>query len=171
MKLIGLVRLGRDAEVRYTGEGTAVANLAGAYNYGMKDGEGKRPTQWVDLTLWGQRAESLGEWLVKGQQFFVDASDVHVETYDKNDGGVGVKLVGRIDSIEFAGPAPDRQQQGGGQSRGGGRHQGAQQQAGRGGGQQRTGMRQRSQQAAPQGRQQQRASTGFDDPYFDDIPS
>lgn len=103
MKLIGLIRLGRDAEIRYTGDGKPVASLAGAWNHGRKGDDGKRPTQWADLALWGDRAEKLQEYLTKGKQVFVVCSDVHVQTYQKNDGSTGVRLVGRVDDIEFAG--------------------------------------------------------------------
>ena len=40
MKLIGLVRLGRDAELRFTAGGEPVASVTGAYNYGRKGEEG-----------------------------------------------------------------------------------------------------------------------------------
>lgn len=101
MHLIGMARLGRDAEVRYLADGTAVAGLALAFNYGKKDGEGKRPTQWVDASLWGERAEKLVEYLVKGQQVCVVLSEPHVETYEKKDGTLGTSLRARVDSLEF----------------------------------------------------------------------
>lgn len=101
MKMIGMCRLGRDAEVRYSQDGTPVASLTGAWNYGRKDSEGKQATQWGEFALWGERAEKLSPYLLKGQQLFLVVSDAHVETYDKKDGGVGVKLVGRVDSVEF----------------------------------------------------------------------
>lgn len=102
MKLIGLIRLGRDAELRYTQDGTPVATLAGAWNYGRKDQDGKRPTQWANLSIWGERAEKLQPYLTKGAQLLVHADDVHVETYEGRN-GQGHKLVGRVDSVEFAG--------------------------------------------------------------------
>lgn len=108
MKLIGLIRLGRDAEIRYTGDGTPVATLAGAWNYGRKGDDGNRPTQWADLALWGERAEKLSEWLLKGQQLMIVADDVHIQTFERRDGGSGAKLVGRIESIEFAGSKSDQ---------------------------------------------------------------
>lgn len=101
MRLVGLVRLGRDAEIRFAANGDPVAGFSGAYNYGRKDQDGRRPSQWVELSLWGKRAESLAPYLVKGSQVEVFASDVHVETYDKRDGGQGVKLVGRVDDLEL----------------------------------------------------------------------
>ena len=60
MKLIGIARLGRDAEIRHTASGKQVASLALAYDYGMKDdGTGKKPTQWVSASLWGDQAGRL----------------------------------------------------------------------------------------------------------------
>jgi len=73
---------------------------------------GKTPSQWVDGALWGERATKLAEYLTKGTQFFMQLEDLHVETFDKRDGGQGVKLVGRVGAIEFtrgqraAAPAP-----------------------------------------------------------------
>ena len=105
MKLIGNVRLGRDAELRYTATGTPVATLFGAYKYGKKGESGKRLTQWVEATLWGQQAESLADYLKKGEQFLLTMNEVHVQTYDKLDGTPGVKLTGTVKDIDFvAGP-------------------------------------------------------------------
>lgn len=101
MRLIGLIRLGRDAELRYTQDGTPVANIAGAWNYGRKGQDGNRPTQWADFTLWGERAEKLVDYLLKGREFEVFATDVHVEEFQRRDGTNGAKLVGRIAEIEF----------------------------------------------------------------------
>ena len=59
MQMIGLARLGRDAELRTTQSGEKVASLSLAFNWGMKGQDGNRPTQWVDGSLWGKRAEVL----------------------------------------------------------------------------------------------------------------
>lgn len=110
--LIGLFTLGRDAELRATQNGDDVAGLALAYNYGRKE-NGKQPTQWIDAALWGERAVKLEQWLVKGAQFLMHVEDIHVETYDKRDGGQGVKLVGRVAHVEFTrGGIPDDSQRG-----------------------------------------------------------
>jgi single-strand DNA-binding protein len=89
-------------EVRVTQDGTPVGNLALAFNYGRKGQDGNRPTQWIDASLWGDRVEKLQSYLTKGTQISVMLSDPHVETYEKKDGGTGVKLVARVDSLEFA---------------------------------------------------------------------
>lgn len=107
MKLIGMVRLGRDAETRFTQTGDAVCSFSGAFNYGRKGDDGRQPSQWVEFSLWGSRAEKLAEYLLKGTQLFVVASEAHVETYEKRDGGSGVKLVARVDDLQFAGSKAD----------------------------------------------------------------
>lgn len=112
-QLIGLARIGRDAEVRYTTDGTQVASLSLAFSYGRKDQNGNKPTQWVEASLWGQRAESLAPYLLKGAQIVVTLDDPHIETFQRQDGTQGHKLVARVSSLEFAGsPA------GGGQNTG-----------------------------------------------------
>lgn len=111
MILTGLCRLGRDAELRFTGDGTPVANFAAAFNYGRKGDDGQRPTQWVELSLWGDRAEKLEQYLTKGAALVIVANDVHVETFEKRDGSSGAKLVGRVDSIEFAGGRSEEREQ------------------------------------------------------------
>lgn len=107
MHMIGLARLGRDAEVRYTANGTAVANLSLAFNYGLKDGQGNRPSQWIDAAMFGERAEKLQKYLTKGLLVMVSLDDPHIETFDKRDGGQGFKLSARVASLEFTGRAPE----------------------------------------------------------------
>lgn len=102
-QLIGLFRLGRDAEVRQTPGGDSVANLALAYNYGSKAADGKKPSQWIDASLFGKRADALAQYLTKGTQIAATIDDVHVRTYDKKDGAQGVALSGKVSAIEFAG--------------------------------------------------------------------
>ena len=95
-------RIGRDAELRYTPNGDAVCNVPVAVEYGRKGQDGKRPTQWYDLALWGKQAEGLAPYLLKGKQVFFTASDLHVETFQKGDGSQGVKLACRATEIKFA---------------------------------------------------------------------
>ena len=103
MKLIGVVRLGRDAELRRTASGDAVASFSGAYEYGRKGADGKRPTQWVDVSMFGKRAESLCQYLTKGSQAMLYASSAHIESFEKRDGTSGTKLSCIADDIELIG--------------------------------------------------------------------
>lgn len=128
MKLIGLARLGRDAELRTLPSGHSVCNLALAFNYGPKDDQ---KTTWVDASLWNERAEGLAQYMLKGQQLYVEVRDVHIEEFNKTGGGVGFSLRGNVAEIQFGAPPKD----GGGQQGGGGgqRSQGGQQPRGNGG--------------------------------------
>lgn len=101
-QMFGLARLGKDCDVRYTSSGDAVASLSLAFNYGRRDEDGKRPTQWVEGSLWGKRAESLAPYLTKGSLISITLNDVHIETYHGKS-GEGHKLVGQVSEIELAG--------------------------------------------------------------------
>jgi single-strand DNA-binding protein len=101
MKAQGLARIGKDAEVRYTPGGTPVANVSLAFTYGKKGDDGKRPTQWVDASLWGQRAESLAPYIKKGGQIVAYIEDVSIQTYVKGDGTSATKMVARLVDLEF----------------------------------------------------------------------
>lgn len=103
MQMIGLARLGRDAEIRYTHDGEPVASLSLAFEHGRRGTDGKRPTQWVDATLWGKRAESLAPYLLKGGAVVVTLDDPHIEEFQKRDGSTGTKLVGKVTALELAG--------------------------------------------------------------------
>ena len=107
--LTGLFRLGRDAELRFTPNGDPVANLALAYNHGTKGQDGNRPTQWVDAALYGKRAESLIDYLVKGVAISAILQDPHIRTYQKNDGTQGFTLSARVMDLEFAGGTQQQQ--------------------------------------------------------------
>lgn len=103
MLITGIGRLGRDAEVRYIPDGTAVANLALAFNYGRKQQDGSRLSQWVECSLWGKQAESLAQYLKKGNQVSITADGPHIETFTKGDGSQGNKLVANIINLELIG--------------------------------------------------------------------
>lgn len=107
MKAHGLARIGKDAEVRYTPGSTAVANVSLAFTYGKKGDDGKRTTQWVDASLWGQRAEGMAPYLLKGKQIVAYLEDVHLQTYTKGDGTTNTKMVARLADLEFASDGQD----------------------------------------------------------------
>ena len=103
MQLIGLARLGRDAEARTVGE-NVVANLSLAFDYydPKSNDARKRSTTWIDAALWGKQATSLEPYLTKGSQVCVTVDDLHLEEWTSQRGS-GTKLVGRITTIRLAG--------------------------------------------------------------------
>ena len=98
-------RIGRDAELRFTPSGDPVINLALACDYGRKGQDGKRPTQWVDATLWGKQAEAMAPYLLKGQQVYFTMDDAHIETYAKTGGGEPTNLIRMILPVSLK-PSP-----------------------------------------------------------------
>jgi single-strand DNA-binding protein len=107
MILTGIVRLGRDAEVKVSPSGTSVANFSGAFQYGKKDENGERPTQWVSFELWGERAEKLAPLLLKGQQIWVTAGSPRIREFAKKDGTVGADLRATVNDLQLIGGKPD----------------------------------------------------------------
>ena len=102
MKAFGLARIGNDPVLRRTAQDEAVINLALAFSYGKKGDDGKRPTEWVDTSIWGKRAESLEPYLKKGGLVSVTLDELHIETYQGKN-GEGKKLTGRLIDLELAG--------------------------------------------------------------------
>ncbi len=73
-RVILVGNLGRDAELRRTGAGTAVANfsLATTEVYKDRDGNRKEETEWHRVSLMGKQAESVADYLLKGKQVYVE---------------------------------------------------------------------------------------------------
>jgi single-strand DNA-binding protein len=108
MLMVGVARIGNEPVARYTPDGKAVMDISLAFDYGRKGSDGRRPTQWINATMWGERVEKLQPYLSKGSQVFVTLSEPHIETYEKKDGsGQGVSLRARINDLEFVGGRRD----------------------------------------------------------------
>jgi single-strand DNA-binding protein len=70
--------LGKDAEVKYLPNGDAIANFS------VADSQGRdKPTIWWNCGLYGKRAESLSQYLTKGQAVTVTGSVSEREWTDK----------------------------------------------------------------------------------------
>lgn len=74
-KVIIIGNLGSDPEVRYTPDGTAVANFSVATSEEWIDknsGEKKKRTEWHRIVAWRRLGEICGEYLTKGRQVYVE---------------------------------------------------------------------------------------------------
>ena len=74
-KAIIVGTLGQDPEVRYTANGSAVANLRVATNESWKDrqtGEQQERTEWHSIVMWGRLAEIAQQYLKKGSQAYFE---------------------------------------------------------------------------------------------------
>ena len=110
MIITGLARLGRDASLKVTPSGDSILEMALAFNYGKKDHDGNRPTQWINATLFGKRAEALHQYLKKGTQVNVVIVDPHIQTWKKKDDSTGFGLHGNVSELEFAGGGSSREE-------------------------------------------------------------
>src|SRR5216110_3099192 len=113
-KVILVGNLGRDAELRYTPGGAAVAtiNMATTEVWNDKGGQRQEKTEWHRVVLWGKTAESLNEYLTKGKQIYVEGR-LQTRQWDDKDGNKRYTTEIRGDRIVLLGG-------GGGRSGGGG---------------------------------------------------
>jgi single-strand DNA-binding protein len=117
-KVILVGNLGRDAELRYTPGGAAVAtiNMATTEVWNDKGGQRQEKTEWHRVVLWGKSAESLTEYLTKGKQIYVEGR-LQTRQWDDKDGNKRYTTEIRGDRIVLLGGGGGRG--GGGMSRGG----------------------------------------------------
>ncbi len=74
-KVILVVTVGQDPEVRYFADGTAVCNLSGATNEQWTDkqtGQKVQRTEWHRISLIGKIAEIAGQYVTKGSQVYIE---------------------------------------------------------------------------------------------------
>lgn len=75
-KAVIVGRLGRDPELRYTPNGTPVANMSVATDESFTDQAGNRQekTEWHKIVIFGKQAENVSRYLGKGRQCLVEGS-------------------------------------------------------------------------------------------------
>jgi single-strand DNA-binding protein len=103
-KVILVGNLGRDAELRYTPGGAAVAtlNLATTEVWNDKGGQRQEKTEWHRIVLWGKQAESLQEYLTKGKQIYVEGR-LQTRQWDDKDGNKKYTTEIKADRITLLG--------------------------------------------------------------------
>lgn len=94
--------LGKDAELRYLASGMAKLDWTLAVNYRKGD---TNETEWVHCVWFGERAEKVAEYLVKGKSVYVEGR-MNTRTWDDDGGKLhyrteiivgGVQLLGSRD--------------------------------------------------------------------------
>ena len=59
-------RMTKDADLRYTAQGQAVATLTLTVNRNFKNQNGEREADFINIVIWRQQAENLANWAKKG---------------------------------------------------------------------------------------------------------
>ena len=105
-KVFLLGNLTRDPELRYTANGFAVAGFGIAVNRRYKqDNEWKEEACFIDITVWGKRAESCAEYLHKGSAAFIEGR-LNFRSWETEQGQKRNKLEVVATNVQFLSRAP-----------------------------------------------------------------
>jgi single-strand DNA-binding protein len=87
-KVILIGNLGKDPEVKFTPQGTAVAKFSLATNerYKDKSGEWQDRTEWHNIVAWAKLAEICGEYLKKGGKVYIEGR-IRTDSWDDKTSG------------------------------------------------------------------------------------
>ena len=97
--LAATIRLGSDADLRFTPENTAVAQFNGA----LQSGYGKNAkTTWLRCTVWGRKAEAVAPMLLKGTQIAI-TGEITLNEYQDKQGQTKSSLECRIQDVTLLG--------------------------------------------------------------------
>jgi len=92
-------RLGRDPELKYIPNGTAVCTIGLAVT---EKWQGKESTIWVDCEMWGKQAEFVNEHFGKGGLIAV-MGKLKMDEWETKDGQKRRKLLVTARDVTFAG--------------------------------------------------------------------
>ncbi len=103
-KVLLMGNLTRDPELRYLQTGNAVANIGMAVNrkYRNKNKELVEETTFVDLEAWGQTAETICKYMVKGKPMFVEGR-LKLDSWEDRDGQKRSRLRVVVENFQFLG--------------------------------------------------------------------
>lgn len=115
-KVIVVGNLGRDPEMRYMPDGSAVTNFSVATTYrwtNRSSGEPQSETTWFRISVWGRQAEIANQYLAKGRKVLVEGRMVSdpatggPKLWTRQDGSVGSSFEIRADNVRFIGGRDD----------------------------------------------------------------
>lgn len=109
-KVLLIGNLTKDPELRYTPQGTAVANLRLAVNRKFKDRsqELKEETCFITAVVWDKQAESCNQYLHKGSPVFVEGR-LQSRSWEDTSGQKRSVIEVRAERIQFLGAAMARE--------------------------------------------------------------
>lgn len=104
-RVILIGNLTRDPELRYTPQGTAVADLRLAVTTirGRSGSERKEETLFIDCTVWDRQAENCSEYLSKGRPVLVEGRLIEDQWQDKETGERRSRIKVYVQNVQFLG--------------------------------------------------------------------
>ena len=115
-KIIVVGNVGRDPEMRYMADGTAVTSFSVATNRSWNDkqtGQRVDETTWFRVSVWGRRAEVANQYLTKGSKVLVegrikpDPNTGGPKLFTRQDGSIGSSYEITADNFSFVGSRED----------------------------------------------------------------
>lgn len=106
-KIIIVGNLGRDPELRYTPQGTAVCDISLATNERKRDksGEYQDATTWFRVTLWRNQAENASKYLKKGSPVYIEGR-LSLEEWTDREGNTRQTLSVQASDMHFISGGP-----------------------------------------------------------------
>ena len=95
--------LGKDAEMRFTPTGTPILNFSLPIDIGFGE---KKETMWVRCAMFGERAQKVAEYLVKGKGVQV-VGEFRMPTIYEGKNGNTVNMDFNVNQLSFVGGAKD----------------------------------------------------------------
>jgi len=109
-KVILIGRLGKDPEVRYTQQQTAVCNFSIATSETwQKDGEKQEKTEWHNIVVWKRLAEICGQYLSKGSNVYVEGK-LQTRKWEDKDGNTKYTTEIVAQTVQFLDPKGHHQE-------------------------------------------------------------
>lgn len=101
-------RLGRDPEMKYTPQGTAVTEFSVATDAGYGD---KKKTVWFRVTAWEKMAETCNAHLAKGRQVLVEGTLSEPKPFQAKNGEWRASLDLTAREVKFLGSKGDKEEE------------------------------------------------------------
>jgi single-strand DNA-binding protein len=112
-KVMLMGNLTRDPEIKYTPKGMAIASFGIAVNrvWSNEGGEKQEEVTFIDIEMFGRKAEVVGEYFTKGKPIYVEGRLKLDSWDDKNTGQKKSKLKVIGETFEFLGGKDGGEQQ------------------------------------------------------------
>ena len=99
---------GREAELRYTPNGTAVSDFSVAVNTRRRgqSGDWEDETEWFNVVLFGDQAERISQYVTKGKHVYVEGR-LRTRNWEGDDGQKHYRTELLANTVQFLGSRED----------------------------------------------------------------
>ena len=101
-----LGHVGKDSELRYTKDGTAIMD----FSLATKSGKDKKEVTWFKCSMFGSRAEKLNQYVLKGTPLFV-SGPVKLNQWIGKDGKPFAQIEVLASELSFVGSKAENENQ------------------------------------------------------------